>query len=286
VFAILGRTKVMTHTSVTPSRVGVLVVTVTLASVLPSAAVAQNVIGQPFTEQAPALARSGERPATGGTGPTVTALFSDTLRDFQRLPSRETALLLSIGGIAAGVGHTFDRRVTSGLSNSSSFDTMLSAGKQLGGARLQIAGAITTYTVGRIAGESKVATVGADLIRAQIVAQTMTAGVKFAVGRTRPDGTQYSFPSGHSSVTFATATVLQRDLGWKAGIPAYGLATYVAASRIQDKRHFLSDVTFGAAIGLAAGRTVTIGTREAKFAVSPAATPGGAAVQFTWIPKN
>ena len=63
-------------------------------------------------------------------------------------------------------------------------------------------------------------------------------------------------------MTFATATVLQRDLGWKVGVPAYGLATYVAASRIQDKRHFLSDVTFGAAIGIVAGRSVTIGQRR------------------------
>jgi membrane-associated phospholipid phosphatase len=106
------------------------------------------------------------------------------------------------------------------------------------------------------------------------------------VGRTRPDGTQYSFPSGHSSVSFATATVLQRDLGWKVGVPAYGLATYVAASRIQDKRHFLSDVTFGAAIGIVAGRSVTVGSGNAKFAVAPSATPGGGGVTLTWQPKN
>jgi membrane-associated phospholipid phosphatase len=128
--------------------------------------------------------------------------------------------------------------------------------------------------------------IGADLIRSQIVAQTMTATIKLSVGRGRPDGTQYSFPSGHSSATFATATVLQRHLGWKAGIPAYGLAAYVAASRVQDKRHFLSDVTFGAAIGVVAGRSVTIGRGQGRVAVSPAAAPGGAAVQFTWLGRD
>jgi len=101
--------------------------------------------------------------------------------------------------------------------------------------------------------------------------------------RTRPDGTRYSFPSGHASTAFATATVLQRHLGWKAGIPAYSLATYVAASRVESRRHYLSDVAFGAALGVVAGRTVTIGRGEARFAVSPAVALGGGGVTFTWV---
>jgi membrane-associated phospholipid phosphatase len=54
-------------------------------------------------------------------------------------------------------------------------------------------------------------------------------------------------------VSFASATVLQRELGWKVGIPAYAVASFIGASRIEDKRHFLSDVAFGAAIGIARG---------------------------------
>ena len=103
-----------------------------------------------------------------------------------------------------------------------------------------------------------------------------------AVGRTRPDGTRFSFPSGHSATAFATATVLQRNLGWKVGIPAYGVAAYVATSRVQAKRHYLSDIAFGAAVGMVAGRTVTIGRGQSKFAVSPSVTPGGGAINFTW----
>ena len=77
-----------------------------------------------------------------------------------------------------------------------------------------------------------------------------------------------------------------RDLGWKVGLPAFGVATYVAASRIQEKRHFLSDVAFGAAIGIVAGRTVTIGRGETRFAVAPMATPGGGGVSFTWLERR
>ena len=107
-----------------------------------------------------------------------------------------------------------------------------------------------------------------------------------AVGRTRPDGSVFSFPSGHTATTFATATVLQRHFGWKVGIPAYAAATYVAASRIQVKRHYLSDVAFGAALGIVAGRSVTVGRGDAKFAIAPAAAPGGGAVSFTWLGRQ
>jgi membrane-associated phospholipid phosphatase len=172
------------------------------------------------------------------------------------------------------------------MSGSRSLGSFFSGGARAGDARTQLAAALGTYTIGKISGNHKVSVIGADLMRSQILAQTMTQAIKMTVGRTRPDGTQFSFPSGHSSVTFAAATVLQRDLGWKVGVPAYGLATYVAASRIQDKRHFLSDVTFGAAIGIVAGRSVTIGQGHAKFAVAPTATPGGGGISFTLLGSN
>ena len=140
-----------------------------------------------------------------------------------------------------------------------------SAGQTLGGATTQLAAALGTYSIGRMTGNQKVAVIGADLMRAQFVSQAITQAIKFSVGRTRPDGTSLSFPSGHTASSFATAAVLQRHLGWKAGIPAYGVAAYVAASRIQMKRHYLSDVAFGAAIGIMAGRTVTIGRGDARF---------------------
>ena len=80
--------------------------------------------------------------------------------------------------------------------------------------------------------------------------------------------------------------MLQRHFGWKVGIPAYAVASYVAASRIQMKRHYLSDVAFGAALGIVAGRTVTVGHGDARFAVAPIATAGGGGVGFTWIGRR
>src|SRR5262249_34217597 len=94
-----------------------------------------------------------------------------------------------------------------------------------------------------------------------------------------PDGTRqsgYSFPSGHSATTFAAATVLQQHLGYKAGLPTYLIASYVAASRLHDNRHFASDVVFGAVTGIVVGRSVTWHGRN--FYASPMLVPNGAGV--------
>jgi hypothetical protein len=48
--------------------------------------------------------------------------------------------------------------------------------------------------------------------------------------------------------------VIQRRFGWKAGAPLYALGGYVAVSRLQENQHYLSDVVFGAALGIVAGR--------------------------------
>lgn len=210
-------------------------------------------------------------------------LLKDTIRELQQLPSGDTIRWLAIGAAVATLGHPADGRITRGLSTSPAMDKTFGPGEPIGGARVQLAGALGTYAFGRLTGSPTVTAIGTDLLQAQLLAQALTAGVKMSTNRTRPDGTHYSFPSGHTSVTFASATVLQRNLGWKAGIPAYGVATYVALSRIQEKRHFFSDVAFGAAIGIVAGRTVTIGRGDRQFAVAPMATPGGAGVSFTWL---
>jgi membrane-associated phospholipid phosphatase len=52
-------------------------------------------------------------------------------------------------------------------------------------------------------------------------------------------------------------------------------------SRMSANKHHMSDVIMGAAVGLAAGRAVTVGVGGAKFDLGVAPTQGGAAVTFT-----
>jgi len=229
----------------------------------------------------PAVAQTllRETPAPKISRP-FSSLFGDTVADFRGLASTQPLTILGIGAIAAAAVHVADPSMTSMLAtNRASF---LGPGETIGSARLQLAGALATLAAGRITGNAKISAVGADLVSANIVAQTLTGAVKMSVRRGRPDGTQFSFPSGHTSVSFASATVLQRHFGWKAGVPAYAMASYVAASRIHDKRHFLSDVAFGAALGIVSGWTVTMGHGDAQMTMAPVASPGGAGLSLSW----
>ena len=212
-------------------------------------------------------------------------IFTALLGDFRNLASRDSARWLGIGASIALVGHVGDHQVSRAL-GSQSLHEAFESGQVLGGAPVQLGGAFAAYAVGRMAGSSRTAEVGAELFRAQVVAQTMTSLMKVSSRRSRPDGQPFSFPSGHTASAFASATVLQRNFGWKAGIPAYAIASYVAASRIQTERHYLSDVAFGAALGILAGRTATVGTSHARLAVAPFAVAGGGGIGFSLVPSH
>jgi membrane-associated phospholipid phosphatase len=118
-----------------------------------------------------------------------------------------------------------------------------------------------------------------DLIESLAVSEALTQALKYTTRRERPDGSgRNSFPSGHAADTFAFATALERHLGWKGAVPAYIFSSYVAMSRLPADRHWLSDVVFGAGVGIIAGRTVT--RHGAEFPVTVAPVPGGVAVMY------
>lgn len=231
--------------------------------------------------QAPVVVRGATAPKPRVL-PSLGSLFRDLALDFRRLPSRDTARIL---GAAAGISLATQRqdvRLTRLISSSPSLDTAFEPGEVIGGGVAQVGAAFATFAIGRMARSPRLARVGADLARAQLLNAVLTQGLKVSVGRTRPNGSRYSFPSGHTSSSFATGAVLQRHFGWKAGLPAYGLAAYIAGSRLQENKHYLSDVVFGAGVGLVAGRTVTIGRGRAKFAVLPFAASGGGGIGVSW----
>jgi hypothetical protein len=125
-------------------------------------------------------------------------------------------------------------------------------GKYLGYAWVQGGAAVGLYVIGRYFMEpsegthtNTVSHLGFDLLRANLVTQALTYGIKVAVRRDRPTGECCAFPSGHASVTFATASVLERHFGYRASWPMFAIAGYVSASRLTDNRHFLSDLWIG-----------------------------------------
>lgn len=106
-----------------------------------------------------------------------------------------------------------------------------------------------------------------------------TTAIKLAFKRPRPlahdpnvskterfDGdARLSFPSGHTAVSFAAATVLSVTLfergsdraAWASAVLAYAGSAAVGGLRIAAGKHFLSDVVAGAALGLIVGLGVT-----------------------------
>lgn len=78
----------------------------------------------------------------------------------------------------------------------------------------------------------------------------LTYATKVLINKERPNGEDYSFPSGHTSVAFCSAAFIQRRYGWTYGIPAYALASYVGYSRIKANKHDGWDVLAGAISGI------------------------------------
>ena len=108
---------------------------------------------------------------------------------------------------------------------------------------------IPTATIGKIAYERDGK--GALEFTASI-ATTMAATfiLKYSIDAERPNGeNNRSFPSGHTSSAFSSATFLQIRYGWEYGVPAYAAATFVAWSRVYSDHHYTRDVITGAAIG-------------------------------------
>jgi len=126
-----------------------------------------------------------------------------------------------------------------------------------------LGGAVTLALVGRFADRPAITTAGVDLARSLAYSSTVVAGLKVAVDRTRPDGGRYSFPSAHAAAAFSAAPVLTHHFGKWVGTTAYALAGAAAVGRMRDRKHYLSDVCFGATIGFVAGDAVAGSRRQA-----------------------
>jgi membrane-associated phospholipid phosphatase len=273
-----------------------LIVAVTSSGVGSASAQTRNLFA-PLSTSAPVkLTATFTKPGSGDQDPApepqkptrgfAAALGHNLGDDIRHLPRRNSAYWLIGGGIAALAVHPIDDDLNRRLLGSD-IDNVFIPGKYIGATEVQVGAALTTYIVGRARHQTRVQHIGMDLLEAQLLTEGIVELTKVAVRRDRPinaDGSHapgYSFPSGHSAITFASATVLQQHLGWRAAVPTYALATYVAASRLHDNRHFASDVVFGAAVGIVVGRSVTWHGRN-TYTLAPAAVPGGLGAMLVW----
>jgi membrane-associated phospholipid phosphatase len=238
----------------------------------------------------PALAWSQAPPPAPAPKPEKTdrpfsTLFSGLFQDFGNLGQPGPLIVLGVGGALTGLAINTDGEIRDRVTKSVRVEHAFDPGDIIGSGYLQFGAAMGAYAIGRLGKHSRLTEVGADLAETQIVAGALTQGAKIIVSRPRPDGYGRSFPSGHTSATFATATVLQRHFGWKIGAIAYAGATYVGTSRLTDDQHYLTDVLAGATIGIASALAQGFGRGPGRVTVTPVAMRGGAAVLFSALPQ-
>lgn len=137
---------------------------------------------------------------------------------------------------------------------------------------------------GFLSGNKKLQTTTLLALQSYITGAAVESVVKFLSGRQRPyvynpkqvekeptfrgpfavlkdangKKTNSSFPSGHTTVAFAAATVYALEYGNKPWVPvlAYTAASLTGLSRITENKHWISDVVAGAALGYLTGRQV------------------------------
>jgi hypothetical protein len=253
------------------------------------------VAAQEPANPAPPTQSTGEQVADADDPATSSRSFFPTLLhnlgdDVRHIPRKNSLYWLAAGGALALAVHPADEEINDRLQGSSGAKNFFIAGKYIGSFPFLFSAGVGTYLVGKGNGSNRARHLGMDLIEATLLAEGITQAIKYSVRRERPlrdDGTRasgYAFPSGHSAATFAAATVLQQHLGWKAAVPTYTVATYVAISRLRDQRHFASDVAAGAAEGIIVGRSVTWHGRN--FYASPMLLPKGAGVMVSLNPDR
>lgn len=168
------------------------------------------------------------------------------------------------------------------------------------GGRPQYAAALLagTWAAGHLAGRGEVAQGAWHVGAALAVGGVMNGALKYTVGRERPSTTSdphrfrpladenrwQSFPSGHAVVAFSLAAAVSEESRrpWVTAL-AYGGAAAVAWSRVYEDKHWASDVTAGALIGIIAGRgTVRLLHRGAEDGNPPsvAIAPGVVAIRI------
>jgi len=127
--------------------------------------------------------------------------------------------------------------------------------------------ALTFYLVGRARHDERARETGLLGAEALIDSAIVVTVLKEITQRRRPlaakgrsdffDGGS-SFPSGHAIEAWALATVIANEYHDHrlVQVGAYGIATAVSLSRFTGRKHYLSDVLVGSALGYGIGRYV------------------------------
>lgn len=166
-------------------------------------------------------------------------------------------------------------------SRSDESDALARVGKVFGNTRhvLPVLGA--GYLAGQVLDEPGLSRATLRAGEAFLIGGAAAAVLKTVTGRPRPGvsgdpvsfqpfGGHESFPSGHATVAFAVATALAHETPDRlTDVGLYAAASLTALGRMNDDRHWFSDVVAGAVLGNLVGRWVTSAEAPLRLQASP-----------------
>lgn len=144
------------------------------------------------------------------------------------------------------------------------------------------------YVVGQQRQDVKTYDVGTKMFRALALNGVITVLGHTATWDQSPNGEWGTFPSGHTSSTFALASVMHHEYGPVVGVPLYALGTLVGMSRLEDGEHYFSDVLMGGVLGLVVGHTIANDGKPPELfggMLTPYVDPHAGATGVAWVKR-
>lgn len=206
--------------------------------------------------------------------------------------SKSKVYTLGAAGIITGASFFFDERLERELRDASFNRSRFVRFGDYTRATFMLGIPLVTWVAGKGFNDEPLVQTSYRAGAAALSAYMLTAGLKYSVGRVRPQSEinsrdfrgfhrddYTSFVSGHSSVAFSLATVFAQSYGHRAALPPlfYATATGISLSRVAAGEHWLSDVTTGAALGMAVGLWLNKRLQKEGVQMTLNHTPAGGA---------
>jgi len=186
---------------------------------------------------------------------------------------KSTQLDLAGSVLLVGAGYSIDNNVKNfAQKNLSSFNNDLFSIDNVYGSGYTLVGIGGLYGYGLFFNNKEIRKLGLQTIEAAGYSGILESVIKSIAGRSRPytnlgkasfhpvnfSSANTSFPSGHSTISFAVSTVLANNTdNLYLKIVCFSASTLVDAARIYHNDHWLSDTITGSLIGYFMGNYIT-----------------------------
>jgi membrane-associated phospholipid phosphatase len=204
--------------------------------------------------------------------------FKDILSDIEyalpspwRWNSSDWATASIVAG-TTGILYVLDDEINDDFKDnrSSTTDDLSDVFEPFGNSAIVFPTLVGFYLYGQFGENEKIERTALLAAESFLVSSLFNSVLKVVMRRTRPfDGVSAgtfdssftgnnSFPSGHTTTAFAIATVVANEYEKVPFIApiSYGIATLMGLSRLNDQKHWASDVFFGAALGYFTSKTI------------------------------